>query len=220
MLLSSSDPYAKWSMIASLISAAATVAGVVLAAVAGLVAYRLFVLESARDRRDRDAARREQAAKIWVWEDESGLVSIINQSTLPVFDVRFAVDGRKQNVFAHWVHHLGHDVGVPVQTSRKETRPRPVRWNHLEAMLLPGTTVTCQPADEGDCMVTFADNAGIQWMRPAGRSALWELGPKHQIDQASAELAGGNRLLPMHLLRERRSRTRQIFLEHKRLSHQ
>src|SRR5688572_3368147 len=78
----------------SVIDAIGSFGGMVLAGIAGYVAYRLFKVESERDRkvellqaRQAEESMRQQAASVGFWLDPSGSAHIFNASPLPIYDV-------------------------------------------------------------------------------------------------------------------------------------
>ncbi|BCB75231.1 hypothetical protein GCM10022251_34120 [Phytohabitans flavus] len=146
-----------WEVVGALGSAGSAL----LAATAGFVAYRLYRIESERDRRTEMQLARQQAASVGVWirndveplfrdedepepapEPELTFVAA-NMSTLPVYRLSVHFD-------------LGQDKALRVVTQRD--------------VLLPGERFETQVPTEVDGerrrpVLTFRDNAGAEWRR-------------------------------------------------------
>jgi hypothetical protein len=156
------DPYARWSMIGSLVSAGATVMGVILAGVGGIVAYRLYKVETERDLRIAEEALRQQAAMIAFWV-RGGQVFVGNHSPLPIYNVMVARP-----------HLIDAKPRTPIQNFRVMVDGQRVNG------LLPGMIGTVELDVKATAQATgaevllaagpnlvllFRDNAGVRWLR-------------------------------------------------------
>ncbi|GAA1423075.1 hypothetical protein GCM10009662_82670 [Catellatospora coxensis] len=130
----------------------------VLAGVAGYVAYRLFKVESERDRKadyfQKELAEeksREQAASVGFWHDyEKRTIAVLNASKLPIYAVVITRGGETV-------------AGISI-----------VGWMRSFAALRPGESIELSISDhydeDGDINTTgyriwFDDNSNKRWVR-------------------------------------------------------
>ncbi|MEU4680937.1 hypothetical protein [Micromonospora sp. NPDC023737] len=195
------DPYARWSMIANWVSAGATTAGVILAAIGGAVAYRLFRLESDRDARTEIAARRQQASAVGFWMNLEGAhgveAYVVNTSALPIYKVqvvaRFEVDPVDR---LELEEELGHHALTPEYrelTTAPEGNPDgKFRISSIEKeVLAPSEQVLFYVGDRYPpryIYALFGDNYGQIWVRDASGTIV------ERTDQHSKKIRTGEPL--------------------------
>jgi len=165
------DPYAKWSMIGSLVSAGATLLGVILAGFAGYVAYRLFKVESERDRQAVALLLRQQAAAIGFWHDDEGVWLLSNHSALPIYDIFVGTVEHKLKDNVIEIDKVDFTVAEPTKEAFR---------GHLP----PGESAGFQldPEAQHVCVV-FRDNAGRRWFRQR-----WRLRQFSELDEMGLTL--------------------------------
>ncbi|MFG1883234.1 hypothetical protein [Micromonospora sp. NPDC049102] len=160
------------------VDAVGSAAGALLAAIAGFVAYRLYKIESERDRRTEMQWARQQAASIGVWirdevepldldEDEPEPISepeltfvVTNMSALPIYRLSVHFD-------------LGQDRALRIVTQRD--------------VLLPAERFETQVPSEIEGarrrpVLTFRDNAGAEWWRDS-TGHLGRTGHERPLDE-------------------------------------
>ncbi len=134
----------------------------ILAGVAGYVAYRLFKVESERDQRAEQARRqqmadqaRDQAARIGFWKDNrSDVIKVLNASSLPVYDAELHVDVFTDGAFVRQpIKYLAAIVpGEQIELSPQE-------FAEAKALLVGDADAFNGPH------LYFRDNAGLFWER-------------------------------------------------------
>jgi hypothetical protein len=181
-----------------IVDAIGSLLSAVLAGIAGFVAFKLYGIESVRDkeaarlqqRRDADA-RQQQAAAVGFWEEWGGgearggphgapapvtyELTVSNHSNLPVYEVTISVQIPKTYA----------DAEADVRAQLDEWAGQ---IHHFEAVLKPGTPVTVtipNPPSANPSLglfqklvarvtLTFVDNAGVLWHRNLiGRLVEW-----------------------------------------------
>ncbi|MEV4411410.1 hypothetical protein [Catellatospora sp. NPDC049609] len=167
----------------SVVDAIGSFGGMVLAGIAGYVAYRLFMVESERDRKADAIQRqqiidklREQAASIGFWQDiKTGHLCIFNASPLPIYRIVTgrSVEGGVLDVNLCSALRPNELLEVPMYKTEASAKSDH-RHHHL-----------VRRPKKGEWTLWFADNANTYWSRNF-RGELSESDPPWAITAANA----------------------------------
>lgn len=179
---------ASWGDVATWVLAVTTLLAFVAAAFAGLVAYQLLAVESARDLRAeeeraerRDADRRAQAARVTAWYGTWRSRSVFPQSPMPDWPaygavIRNASDLPVYDVRVAFCIGVDPAAGVDWRSGMRYSSPDliPVVPPGEERAEIPNQTRDQEAAGESEAKwlvaLEFTDAAGHRWLRdPRGR---------------------------------------------------
>jgi hypothetical protein len=156
-----------WGDVPGWIQAGATVALLVAAVIAGVLASRIYKIESARDRRYAEERQKDQASLVsaWVERRDSALLLgegaagpghfliLKNASVLPVYDVSVRYFIPEASKFVEHSHPIG--LLVPGERAERIARPADAELGKLKLM-----------HSSLRVHLSFIDSHGQRWQRP------------------------------------------------------
>jgi hypothetical protein len=165
-----------------IIDAIGSMLGALLAGIAGLVAFRLYKIESERDRVAAEVAIRQQAASVAFWWDSpTSQLRVSNHSLLPIY-------------FPSVHTTPPQTIGLcPTATTEQPKTAAmvllPAEHAYAVVRKSPGVWMIYEleehPSSEQMIILTFADNANIMWKR----DLLGDLEPDNHDDYEERERA-------------------------------